>query len=470
MSSSHPTDDQSAGGDAPGTAPCRRRAVRLRAIPSSDPGWPELDASLLEDRRAPVPPFPLHVLPQPVARLGEADTARSTGAPADYVAQAVLGAAAGLCGAGAAVQVTPGWAEPLVLWQALIGASSSGKSPALASVRHLLTTIEGEQAARRSRRRFRTLIADVALDAVAKAVTANPRGVLLWRDEPAPWFAELLPAAPGGKHGPPTRSPSPMPGQRGSSRGFPSASWPRCSTTRCRRCSSRPTMDLAARLLYGWPDLPPYCPLAERKPARDDQALAMLRRIARKARTPDDPLVLVVDAQGQQGIRRLSRPPARPRGARPKGIEAGWLGKGGGTVARLAGIIEAARVVWLGLVRSAGTYRPRPGGGRRRAVERLFPAARPRRVRSRDTDNFRGSRRAARVARWLKDSGATVVSREDIRCAGAGPGRSAAGRCPTGALSSGTPRLRPPRIVPTITRDPAGRRGGGRSIRPWPTS
>ena len=55
------------------------------------------------------------------------------------------------------------------------------------------------------------------------------------------------PAAPGRKHGPPTRFPSPMPGQRGSSRGFPSASWPRCSTTRCRRCSSRPTMAWAAR-------------------------------------------------------------------------------------------------------------------------------------------------------------------------------------------------------------------------------
>ena len=107
---------QSAGGDA--RERCLAVAARFAAGHSfSDPGWPELDASLLEDRRAPVPPFPLHVLPQPW-RDWVADTARSTGAPADYVAQAVLGAAAGLCGAGAAVQVTPGWAEPLVLWQA----------------------------------------------------------------------------------------------------------------------------------------------------------------------------------------------------------------------------------------------------------------------------------------------------------------------------------------------------------------
>ena len=228
-----------------------------------------------------------------------ADTARSTGAPADYVAQAVLGAAAGLCGAGAAVQVTPGWAEPLVLWQALIGASSSGKSPALASVRHLLTTIEGEQAAGEAGGVSRTLIADVALDAVAKAVTANPRGVLLWRDEPAPWFAELAGSAWREAW---AANPVFIP-HAGTVRQlarFPVSILATMQHNSLQEMFQQADHGLAARLLYGWPDLPPYCPLAERKPARDDQALAMLRRIARKARTPDDPLVLVVDAQGQK--------------------------------------------------------------------------------------------------------------------------------------------------------------------------
>src|SRR4030081_1233328 len=59
-------------------------------------------------------------LPQPW-RDWVVDTARSAGAPADYVAQAVLGAVAGVCGAGVLARVTPSWSEPLVVWQAVVG-------------------------------------------------------------------------------------------------------------------------------------------------------------------------------------------------------------------------------------------------------------------------------------------------------------------------------------------------------------
>ena len=51
---------------------------------------------------------------------------------------------AGLSGAGAVVRLAPAWTEPLVLWQALVGRPSSGKSPALAPVRALLATLEEE--------------------------------------------------------------------------------------------------------------------------------------------------------------------------------------------------------------------------------------------------------------------------------------------------------------------------------------
>jgi hypothetical protein len=58
------------------------------------------------------------------------------------VAQALFAAVAGVCGAGVAAEVTPSWSEPLVLWQALLGGPSSGKSPALAAVHQLLVPIE----------------------------------------------------------------------------------------------------------------------------------------------------------------------------------------------------------------------------------------------------------------------------------------------------------------------------------------
>ena len=114
--------------------------------------WPEIDLSILEEERAAVPPFPLDLLPQPW-RDWTSDTASSTAAPVDYVAQTVLAAVAGLSGAGAAVRITPAWCEPLVLWQAMVGEPSTGKSSALAPMRRLLGPIEeGERERRRARK------------------------------------------------------------------------------------------------------------------------------------------------------------------------------------------------------------------------------------------------------------------------------------------------------------------------------
>jgi hypothetical protein len=128
-------------------APSRaeRRAAFAAAQATAD-AWGEIDFSLLEERRAAVPPFPLDLLPQPW-RDWTSDTASSTAAPADYVAQAVLAALAGLCGAGIMVRITPAWSEPLVLWQAALGEPSTGKSSALAPMRRLLGTIEEERRA-----------------------------------------------------------------------------------------------------------------------------------------------------------------------------------------------------------------------------------------------------------------------------------------------------------------------------------
>src|SRR4030081_749626 len=188
-------------------------------------GWPELDVSFLEEKRGAVPPFPLDLLAQPW-RDWVSDTASSAGAPTDYVVQAVLAALAGLRGAGMAVRITPVWSEPLVLWQAVVGEPSCGKSSALASMRRLLGSIVGERRvhddvepeahAERAREagseagsrdafvRSQVVVADTALETIADVVSGNPRGVILWCDEPA-WLARLSEAgnarshrAPGG--------------------------------------------------------------------------------------------------------------------------------------------------------------------------------------------------------------------------------------------------------------------------------
>ncbi|HEX4511658.1 MAG TPA: DUF3987 domain-containing protein, partial [Burkholderiaceae bacterium] len=198
--------------------------------------WPELDGSLLEEARTTVPSFPLQHLPK-VWRQWVEDTAQSAGTSVDYVAQALFAAVAAVCGAGVRIRVTPAWTESLVLWLVLVGSPSSGKSPALASVRDKLSDIEtqyregdedrrAQHAAKVEQARIALLrwqdeceraaneavpaprrpaeasfdqpfvpsqivVSDATMEALADVVSGNPRGVILWRDELTAWLSNL---------------------------------------------------------------------------------------------------------------------------------------------------------------------------------------------------------------------------------------------------------------------------------------
>ena len=106
----------------------RSPGVDPKAVPPLE--WPPIaDVDLLDERRAPVPAFPLELLPEPW-RGWVRTTALSKDAPVDYVAQSVLAAVAGSCGRGLSVWATPHWSVPLRLWLAAVGAPSSGAAPA----------------------------------------------------------------------------------------------------------------------------------------------------------------------------------------------------------------------------------------------------------------------------------------------------------------------------------------------------
>jgi hypothetical protein len=389
------------------------RIVASRTSPDSD--WPELDTSLLENRRAPVPSFPLELLPT-CWRDWVSDTACSVGAPADYVAQSLLAAVAGLCGAGVSVCVSPAWSEPLVLWQMLVGGPSSGKSAALAPVRRLLAAIEQEfQDGAAAEGRPRILVTDSSVEALADAVDRNPRGVVLWRDDAAAWLRQFAggagpvdwPAAwSAGGVSVPSR-PAPLEIAR-----FAVSMLGTIQPDRLEETLHDGDERLLARVLFSWPDLPLYCPLGERTLPDDDNALNRLRRIARKARTANDPLVLTIDQQGAQALDSFLAALQAER-HRVDGLEAAWIGKGGSSVARLAGMIEL--LSWSGLASSGppghlgrdhveaavglwqGYFRPHAAA--------LFDRAVPTQL----------ERRVRRVARWLTVAGRATVSREDIR-------------------------------------------------------
>ena len=388
-----------------------------------------MDVSVLEEKRGAVPPFPLDLLPQPW-RDWVSDTAASAGAPADYVVQAVLAALAGLCGAGVAVRITPAWSEPLVLWQAVVGESSSGKSSALASMRRLLGSIEEERRASDDERReahaervkkagtceafvpTQVVVADTALETIADIVSGNPRGVILWRDEPARfdssdrsgWLEAWSSGSVTLKHRTDKAS-------RHLER-FPLSILATTLPDGLKEMLQEGDDGLAARFLYAWPGPQPYCPLANGKVAQDDDALKMLRRISRLARTPDDPLVLSFDQHGVEAFDRFLAVLHADR-RKTEGLEAAWLGKGGATVARLAGALEL--LAWSGS--GAPGLPGHIGRDQVEAAAALWtsyfrPHARAVFDRAVPTDF---DRRVRRVARWLKEGGATVVSREDIR-------------------------------------------------------
>jgi hypothetical protein len=315
-----------------------------------------------------------------------------------------LGAVCGLCGAGVAIQVTPQWSEPLVLWLALVGRPSSGRSPAVAPVRRLLASLQEETT--------QTVIHQSDLEGTAEIISKNSRGALLWCDEPSDWLMNLgrdgdrgswLQAWSGG--------PIAIGSRDAQLQKFPVSIVGTTGPDRLARTLQHDD-DLAGRFLYAWPHLPPHFPLADAKFAGDGDALGWLRRISQKAGTLADPLTLRIDERGIKAFDEfLARLHADLRDS--EGLEAAWLGKARGTVARLAGVLEL--LAWS----TTGSAGP-PGHLGREQMESavslwenyfrphakaLFVHAAPTSLES----------QARRVARWLKSKGLPEVTRETVR-------------------------------------------------------
>ena len=375
--------------DAPPTASADqpgRGSARLTF--SAEPaGWPAPDPSLLEDGRPVVPAFPLDAVPQPW-REWVSDTAGGAGAPVDYVAQAVLGAVAGLCGAGVKACVTQSWSEPLVLWQALVGAPSAGKTPALDAIGRPLATVEKllqrdaaagaspMQAVPAPVQGGKIVVQDPALAALTRSVGARPPGVLLWRDEATPWLYGLAREA---SHGKPR---GPFVDAWAAASGLPVSVL----------CSLHPdglvealegTPDgWAARFLFAWPGSPAARGLSADAATREDEAVSMLHRIGGAVGTPDKPLTLAFDGDAVKSVEHfLTWLPEEISGT--EGAEAAWLGKGAGHGRAPGRPPGAARLVAPRTDSEAARHRPaRSRASRDPPVAGLLPAACPRRARS----------------------------------------------------------------------------------------
>jgi hypothetical protein len=324
----------------------RSIVAAARDVPARDT-WPEPDVRLIEDDRAPAPMLSDDALPAGWEAWVTAEAA-ARACPRDYIVAGLIGAASAWIGNARRVAATADWMEPAHLWFALIGAPSTGKTPALrpmieascalerdaepvwrdALARHQLDTEAARAHDKLWREAVRVAVADgempparppgaeepetpprprlVAMDTsteeLQRMLAENPRGLLYVRDE----LAGLL----GGFD---------RYGGRGADRAFYLEGWNGgayvCDRVRyhgapvriehasfaiigcmvpdrLREVLADADDGLAARLIYVWPEPPPIDPLNERNDAdaahRRQMLVATARRLRGLAMDSDD--------------------------------------------------------------------------------------------------------------------------------------------------------------------------------------
>ncbi len=376
-------------------------AVNDSSSPLGAPPWGEISPEWLQPAspdlaRTAVPAFPLALLPQPWRDWASA-AAQSSAAPVDYVVQAMLAAVAGLGGRQVLVVPTQGWQEPLRLWLAAVGSSSAGKSPALASVRRLLFDLEQEVAATGpgDQARRRLVLGESSFERLAAILASDPRGMVLWRDGNLGCLAPL--------------------GGRGSVEQLEPHALSIVGSIKPDGIGAAPASRSEgpmARFLYAWPRPLAFRPLAPRTVRPSEAVLAPLRRIAQAFGALQELHGLMLDDPAAQAFDAFrSRLHAEMQQA--EGLEAAWLGKGGGAVACLAGTFTL--LSW-----SAANADSLPHSVGLDAAERAIslwsdyyrPHARAFLTRAAPTDQ---AGQVRRVVRWLLGDGRATLSREDVR-------------------------------------------------------
>lgn len=110
-----------------------------RQRPTGD--WDDPDLSIMDDRRGELPVFPLDAFPKVMHRW-ICEAASGAGVTVDHIATPLIGIASSQIGMARRVQATKSWLTPMTCWACLVGLSGSGKTPALDTVKRVLSLIE----------------------------------------------------------------------------------------------------------------------------------------------------------------------------------------------------------------------------------------------------------------------------------------------------------------------------------------
>jgi hypothetical protein len=436
--------------------------VLLDAADGVKPPAPDMTV-LGQGRRAP-PEFPLEVF-GPWAEWIE-DAAEGAGCPVDYVVGALFSALTVTVGHSRIVMPWDNWSEPSILWMACVGDPSSGKSPGADAVMRALRQVEKELAegfedeyrrweadaeiakathdawkgdvskalkdkatppdkpltatAPPEPSRPRIIINDATPEAVATVLLANPRGVLMQRDELAGWIGSFNQYNSGGagqafwieSYG---ARPFTIDRVKNNKAVFiPRLAVSVLGNIQPDKLSALLSGDddgLVARFLWAWPDpVPPTRPV---KAASLELPVNALRRLARL-----QPLI-ADDGTAQPEIMKLDDDAARAfqewRVAHFEDRRAGKLasafGKMGGHVLRLALVLELA---WWSVVggQEPDTVSHRALLAAVTMVERYWkPMAE--RVYG-DASVLDAEKNAAVLARWIRKVRPSIVNAREI--------------------------------------------------------
>jgi hypothetical protein len=172
-------------------------------------------------------PFPLEALPKPIREYVDAG-ARAIGCDPSYLALTLLTAIAAAIGNTRRLELKRGWSVPPILWGAIVGESGTAKTPAFqlvmrpvrdrqsrafkafeAQQRQYEGALQAWQEAKKGERGEkpqppsceRFIVSDTTVEALAPILFANPRGVLVARDELAGWLGSFDRYASKGKAG-----------------------------------------------------------------------------------------------------------------------------------------------------------------------------------------------------------------------------------------------------------------------------
>lgn len=188
-----------------------------RIIPV-EAGAPTSDAEAFQ-------PFPVNVLPEPL-RSFVTSSAQAIGCDSAYIALPLLAALAAAIGNTRRIQLKRGWSEPAIVWAVIVGESGTQKTPAFRLVLQPLRDLQAkamkahaaaletyEIEILRFEKRLaewkrsksdrdppqkpelppatRMVVSDTTVEALAPILLANPRGVLLARDEIGGWLGSF---------------------------------------------------------------------------------------------------------------------------------------------------------------------------------------------------------------------------------------------------------------------------------------